>query len=84
MNTPNSLSRIWQASGHQIAWDPYSSRSSHRAAASVRNKAFIAFLAQLLGARKSQVEIVAGAASRRKLFRVIALSLEEVEERLLG
>ena len=48
------------------------------------NEALVAFLAKRLGVRKSQVEIVAGAASRRKLFRVIALSLEEVEERLLG
>ena len=48
------------------------------------NKALVAFLAKRLGARKSQVEIVAGAASRRKMIRVINLSLEEVEECLLG
>jgi uncharacterized protein (TIGR00251 family) len=48
------------------------------------NEALIAFLAQRLGVRKSQVEIVAGATSRRKMVRVIGLSAQEVEERLLG
>jgi uncharacterized protein YggU (UPF0235/DUF167 family) len=33
--------------------------------------------------RKSQVESVAGATSRRKMIRVSGLSLQEVEERLL-
>jgi len=48
------------------------------------NDALIAFLAKRLGVRKSQVEIVAGDTSRRKLIRVIGLSGQEVEERLLG
>ena len=48
------------------------------------NEALIAFLARRLGVRKSEVEIVAGAASRRKMICVINLSLEEVEECLLG
>ena len=48
------------------------------------NKALIAFLAKLLSVRKSQVEIVAGGTSRRKMIRVIDLSAQEVEERLLG
>jgi uncharacterized protein (TIGR00251 family) len=48
------------------------------------NEALIAFLAQQLGVRKSQVEIVAGATSRRKVIRVIGLLPEEVQDRLLG
>lgn len=48
------------------------------------NEALIAFLAERLSVRKSQVEIVAGATSRRKVLRVIGLSLQEVEERLWG
>ena len=48
------------------------------------NEALIAFLAKRLGVRKSQVEIMAGATSRRKMIRVIDLSAQEVEERLLG
>jgi uncharacterized protein (TIGR00251 family) len=47
------------------------------------NESLVAFLAQRLGVRKSQVEIVAGATSRRKMIRVSGLSLQEVEERLL-
>jgi uncharacterized protein (TIGR00251 family) len=48
------------------------------------NEALISFLAQWLGVRKSQVEIVAGATSRRKMILVVGLPLQEVEERLLG
>jgi uncharacterized protein (TIGR00251 family) len=48
------------------------------------NEALIAFLAKQLGVRKSQVEIVAGTTSRRKMIRIIGLSAQEVEERLLG
>ncbi len=48
------------------------------------NEALIAFLAQRLGVRKSQVEIVAGATSRHKVIRVIGVLAQEVEERLLG
>lgn len=48
------------------------------------NEALIVLLAQRLGVRKSQVQIVAGAASRRKMIRVVGLFVQEVEERLLG
>jgi uncharacterized protein (TIGR00251 family) len=48
------------------------------------NEALIAFLAERLGVRKSQVEIAAGATSRRKVVRVTGLSAQEVKERLLG
>ncbi len=48
------------------------------------NEALIAFLAQRLGVRKSQVEIVAGGTSRRKMIRISDLSGQEVEEGLLG
>ena len=48
------------------------------------NEALIAFLAKRLGVRKSQVEIVAGATSRRKMIRVIGLSLQGVKEHLVG
>jgi len=48
------------------------------------NEALIAFLAKRLGVRKSQVEIVVGATSRRKMIRVIGLLGQEVEEGLLG
>jgi len=47
------------------------------------NKALIVFLAKRLGVRKSQVEIVAGATSRRKMIRIIGLLAQEVEECLL-
>jgi uncharacterized protein (TIGR00251 family) len=47
------------------------------------NEDLIAFLAHRLGVRKSQVEIVAGATSRRKMIRIIGLSAQEVEKRLL-
>ncbi len=48
------------------------------------NEALVAFLAKRLGVRKGQVEIVAGAASRRKMIRVSGVLTQEVEERLLG
>jgi uncharacterized protein (TIGR00251 family) len=47
------------------------------------NETLIVFLAQRLGVRKSQVEIVAGAASRRKMIRVMGVSPQEVEQHLL-
>jgi hypothetical protein len=47
------------------------------------NEALVAFLAKRLGVRKSQVEIVAGATSRRKTIHVIGLLAHEVEECLL-
>lgn len=46
------------------------------------NEALIAFLAQRLGVRKSQVEIAAGATSRRKIVRVMGVSSQEVEQKL--
>lgn len=48
------------------------------------NEALIAFLAKRLDVRKSQVDIVAGATSRRKTIRVVGLWPQEVGERLLG
>jgi uncharacterized protein (TIGR00251 family) len=48
------------------------------------NEALISFLAKRLGVRKRQVEIVAGATSRRKMIRVSGLSGQEVEERVLA
>ncbi len=48
------------------------------------NEALIAFLAQRLGVRKSQVEIMAGATSRRKMIRVIGVLAQEVQEQLWG
>ncbi len=48
------------------------------------NEALVAFLVKRLGVRKSQVDIVAGATSRRKMIRVIGLLAQEVGERLLG
>jgi uncharacterized protein (TIGR00251 family) len=42
------------------------------------------FPGSTVGVRKSQVEIVAGATSRHKMIRVIGLSTQEVERRLLG
>jgi uncharacterized protein (TIGR00251 family) len=46
------------------------------------NEALIAFLAQRLGVRKSQVEIMAGATSRRKMIRIVGVLAQEVRERL--
>jgi uncharacterized protein (TIGR00251 family) len=48
------------------------------------NETLVAFLADQLGVRKSQVEIVAGTTSRRKTIRVVGLWPQEVGERLLG
>jgi len=48
------------------------------------NQALIALLAQKLGVRKNQVEIVAGERSRNKMVCVLGMSPAEVEERLLG
>jgi uncharacterized protein (TIGR00251 family) len=47
------------------------------------NETLIVFLAQRLGVRKSQVEIVAGTTSRRKMIRVMGVSPQEVEKHLL-
>jgi uncharacterized protein (TIGR00251 family) len=46
------------------------------------NEALVVLLAQRLGVRKSQVEIVAGVSSRRKVVCVIGLSGQEVGGRL--
>ena len=48
------------------------------------NETLIALLAEKLGVGKSQVEIVAGAASRNKMVCVLGLTPTEVEARLLG
>ncbi len=48
------------------------------------NEALRAFLAERLGLRRQQVEIVAGHRGRRKVVRVQGLSPRQVRERLLG
>lgn len=47
------------------------------------NAALLRFLAQSLGLRESQLEIVVGHGARRKLIAVTGLSPAEVEARLL-
>ncbi len=47
------------------------------------NAALIDFLAARLGVRRSQVTLVAGHATRQKLVRVVGLSAQEIERRLL-
>ncbi len=47
------------------------------------NAALLRFLAQTLGIRESQLEIVSGHGSPRKLIAVTGLSPSEVEARLL-
>jgi len=47
------------------------------------NKALVAFLAQRLGVRRAQVQIVSGQTSREKLVAVEGVGLREVRERLL-
>ena len=46
------------------------------------NQALIDFLADVLGARKSRIEILSGHASRDKIVCVVGLTPEEVEARL--
>ncbi len=46
------------------------------------NAALVAFLAEALGVRKSQVELVAGQTSRHKRVRIAGLTLAAVKERL--
>jgi len=46
------------------------------------NQALTDFLADVLGIRKSQIEILTGHASRDKIVCVIGLTPQEVEERL--
>jgi uncharacterized protein (TIGR00251 family) len=48
------------------------------------NAALVAFLAETLGVRKSQVELVAGHSARHKRVRVTGLARAEVEARLGG
>jgi len=48
------------------------------------NRALLRFLARKLGVKQSQLEIVAGDTSRKKLVSVIGLTPQEVEEKLLG
>jgi len=47
------------------------------------NKALVAFLAQRLGVRRAQVQIVSGQTSREKLVAVEGVGLREARERLL-
>jgi uncharacterized protein len=46
------------------------------------NKALVAFLAELLGVPKRDVEIVTGERGRRKLVRVVGLTADEARRRL--
>jgi uncharacterized protein (TIGR00251 family) len=48
------------------------------------NKALIAFLAEVLGVPKRDVEIAMGERGRRKLVRVAGLTADEVRRRLAG
>jgi len=48
------------------------------------NRALIKFLAEELGVRRSEVEILRGRTSRRKLIKVVGLSAQGVRARLLG
>lgn len=48
------------------------------------NEALITFLAEQLGVKRSQIEIVAGHTSRTKMVSVVGLLPDQVEERLLG
>jgi uncharacterized protein len=47
------------------------------------NDALIAFLADVLGAHRTQIEIVTGHTSRRKIVRVRGVSAQEVERKLM-
>jgi uncharacterized protein (TIGR00251 family) len=46
------------------------------------NKALVAFLAEVLGVRREQVEIVAGFTGREKIISVVGISPGEVDARL--
>jgi hypothetical protein len=48
------------------------------------NEALIDFLAELLGVRKSKIEILSGHTSRDKMVCVVGLTPQEVEARLIG
>ncbi|MER3458531.1 MAG: hypothetical protein C4309_07800 [Chloroflexota bacterium] len=48
------------------------------------NAALLAFLAGQLGLRGGQVTLLAGWSARQKLVRIVGLSAQEVERRLLG
>ena len=48
------------------------------------NRELVAFLAQALGVRPAQVEILSGASSREKLIAVEGVGPQEVEQRLLA
>ena len=48
------------------------------------NQALINFLADTLGVRKNQIEILSGHASRDKIVCVVGMTPQEVEERLGG
>jgi uncharacterized protein (TIGR00251 family) len=48
------------------------------------NAALLAFLADALGLRRGQITLLAGRSARQKLVRIVGLSAQEVERRLLG
>jgi uncharacterized protein (TIGR00251 family) len=46
------------------------------------NEALIEFLAETLGVRRAQIEIVRGHTSRRKVVRVSGVSAKQIEDKL--
>jgi uncharacterized protein (TIGR00251 family) len=47
------------------------------------NKSIVELLAQTLGLRKSQLELISGEASRQKRFLIRGITIAELEERLV-
>jgi uncharacterized protein (TIGR00251 family) len=48
------------------------------------NAALIEFLAEILGVRRAQIEMVSGQTSRHKLVRVRGMTAREIESKLSG
>lgn len=46
------------------------------------NEALIAFLAETLGVRRAQIEIITGQTARRKIVRVRGVRIAEIEQKL--
>ncbi|MEW5718173.1 MAG: DUF167 domain-containing protein [Chloroflexota bacterium] len=78
---------IPRASKNQIAGiegDAFKIRLTAPPVEGKANDALIEFLADALGVRRAQIEIVMGHTSRRKIVRVRGVSAREVEKRLRG